>query len=225
MPPRNYLKGGKEKASPSPIRSSTAQDRSLYPDDKMAPGSHQTILTAPSSAMPVASLNHAAGLRDFCSGLSTQNYQASKSLRDSNWAEELSDNLDNTHHNPTSPNQPSPIETPKLSRWRAKGWKEVLTNFSNLLSNVKWDLTFWKPTNASKTMHTLGIEDKDDLKGVAAFWVSEIINYAAFSSLGTYNSRSGKLVCDDDDLRNIRGIFRPGEYLEGNGLMEPTTSS
>lgn len=161
----------------------------------MAPGSHQTILTAPSSAMPIASLNHAAGLRDFCSGLSTQNYQASKSLRDSNWAEELSDNLDNTHHNPTSPNQPSPIETPKVSRWRAKGWKEVLTNFSNLLSNVKWDLTFWKPINASKTMHTLGIEDKDDLKRVAAFWVSEIINYAALSSLRTYNSRSGKLVC------------------------------
>lgn len=158
----------------------------------------------PSTALPIASLNPAANLRDSLSRLSTPNDHTSRPLRSPNLAKKLSNDLGSVHHDwPASPDPPSPVETAKVSRWRAKGWKDVMVNSSNLLSSVDWDLTFWKLTNASDTMHTLGIKGKDDLKGMAAFWVFGIIKYVALA-LGTYNSWSVKVVCDDDNLRNIR---------------------
>lgn len=49
----------------------------------------------------------------------------------------------------------------------------------------------------------LGIEGKDDLKEVAAFWVFGSIKYTTLA-LGTYNSWFVKIVCDNNDLKNLR---------------------
>lgn len=176
----------------------------------MAPDSPRTIMTVPSSVMLVASLNPTADLRRFF----LWTLDSKSPLRDSNWAGEPSDNLDNAHHNcPTSPNQPSLVETVKVSRWRAKGWKKVLANISNLLSNVKWNLTFWKPTNASEAMIIWSNKGKENLRRVAAFWVFGVIKYTAFTSLETYNSWSIKVACDNDDMRIIR------ENLQTRGIL------
>lgn len=61
----------------------------------------------------------------------------------------------------TSPDWPISIETPEPAGWRGTGWKDVMSNSSSLLANVDWDRTFWKPTNANETMHTLGIKGED----------------------------------------------------------------
>ncbi len=213
MPPRSYRKGGKRKASPFPSGSSTVQKRSLSPDDKMSPGSLSKLLTIPSSLLAEASLNPVPDPKDSSLNLSSQDHRASQPSRDSTLASGPFDDLGDTYQDfPSSPNEPSPVETPITSRWRANGWKDVLATSSNLLSNVHWDLTFWKPTNASETMHTLGIEGKDDSKGVVAFWVFGDIEYAALSSLGTYGSWSINLACGDDDIQGLRRNLKTGEY-------------
>ncbi len=78
MPPRSYRKGLKRKASPSASRSSIAQERSLSPDDKMAPGSPPKILTIPSSTMAEASLNPVPDPKDSSPNLSSQDHLASQ---------------------------------------------------------------------------------------------------------------------------------------------------
>lgn len=52
-------------------------------------------------------------------------------------------------------------------------------------------------------MHILGIEGKNNSKGILAFWVFETIEYVIFT-LGTYNLWSVKIVYNDNGLQNIR---------------------
>ena len=80
-----------------------------------------------------------------------------------------------------SPDWPS-ISTPNLNKRTKGGWAAVIRDSSTLLTNVDWDQTFWTSTNASNTMHTLGVQEKDDAKDVAAFWVTNSIDYASVMS-------------------------------------------
>lgn len=109
-----------------------------------------------SSSTPMTLFNPAQDPRNTSSKPSTLDHQASKQSEDGDWAGEPFDDLDD-----------QAAGTPRVLRKRAKGWKEVLTDSSNLISNVNWDLTFWRATNASETMHILVIK-KDDSRGVAA---------------------------------------------------------
>ena len=109
----------------------------MSPDNKIAPGSSSKILTVLSSPMAEASLNSVPDSKDSSLNLSSQDHQASQPSRDSTLAERPSDNLGDTYQDfSSSPNELSPVEKPKASRWRAKGWKDVLATSSNLLSNV-----------------------------------------------------------------------------------------
>ena len=63
------------------------------------------------------------------------------------------------------------IGKPKLSRKKSRGWKDGLTDSFNLISNINWDFTFWKAINTSSIIHTLGITELDDSKGVTSFLI------------------------------------------------------
>lgn len=64
-------------------------------------------------------------------------------------------------------------------------------------------------------MHTLGINGRDGSKGVAAFWIYGVIEYAALNILGTYKSWLLKLGCDDDDMNIIK------DNLQSWGVLGP----
>lgn len=93
--------------------------------------------------------------------------------------------------------------------------RKVLTDSSNLITNVNWDLRFWKATNTSATMHSLGINGKDGSKEVAAFWIYEVVEFANLTALGTYKSWSLRLACDDDEINIIR------DNLQRRGILGP----
>ncbi len=87
---------------------------------------------------------------------------------------------------------------------RAKGWKDVLKNFYNLVSNISWNLTFWKTTNTSKIMHILGIQSRGGTKRILAYWILRVLEYVALTSLEIYRSWAIKLACKIDDLKIIK---------------------
>lgn len=87
-----------------------------------------------------------------------------------------------------SPDRPLPQDLSDFGRENKKSWAGIFQNSSHLLSNVDWTWTFWKSTNATNTMHTLGIKGADDAKRLAAFWIIGIIEYAHFELNPTYLS-------------------------------------
>ena len=106
-----------------------------------------------------------------------------------------------------SPDWSSPRDISNFGREDKKGWAAVIQNSSNLLSNVDWTRTFWKSTNATNTMHTLGIKGDDNAKGLAAFWVIGTIEYARLELNATYPSWNIKVICNEDILDNLRQIL------------------
>ncbi len=72
--------------------------------------------------MAEASLNPVPDPKDSSPNFSSQDHRASQLSRDSTRAEGPSDNLGDIYQDfPSSSNEPSPVETPKASRWKAKG--------------------------------------------------------------------------------------------------------
>lgn len=57
-------------------------------------------------------------------------------------------------------------------------------------------------------MHTLGIKGEDDAKGVATFWITEIIDNA-HPTVAKFPSWGVKIACSESDLHILlnRGIF------------------
>lgn len=62
-------------------------------------------------------------------------------------------------------------------------------------------------------MLILGIENKEDLKNMAAFWVFQIIEYTALA-LKIYNFQFVKVVYDNNNLRNFRNNFQAQRILK-----------
>lgn len=112
-----------------------------------------------------------------------------------------------TVQSPIRTPSPSPQTPPDLSSKSKKGWAGVIENSSNLLPNVDWARTFWKSTNATNTMHTLGIKGDDDAKGLAAFWVTGTIAYVRLEFSPKYQNWHIKVICNEDILERLREIL------------------
>lgn len=69
-------------------------------------------------------------------------------------------------------------------------------------------------------MHTLGVQGKDDAKGVAAFWVIDSIDYASLK-LVDYTTWNIKVVCNADVLRKLRDVLHSRRVV-GKDWVRPT---
>ncbi len=87
----------------------------------------------------------------------------------------------------SSPAPGLPPDQPNLNERNKGGWGAVIRDLPYKLPNINWDNTFWRATNNSRTMHTLGLKREDRAQEIAMFWVTGLIQYANLK-YGTYES-------------------------------------
>lgn len=135
MPPQNSCGQNRDKASHLLGCFFNTESSSLFPDNKITIDFlqfFQTTETVPSTALPITFLNIAANSKDFLSRLLTPNNHTSKPLKSLDLIKKLFNNFGIVYYDwSASSNLSSPDETPKISRWSTRNWKDIIANSSN----------------------------------------------------------------------------------------------
>ncbi len=108
-----------------------------------------------------------------------------------------------------------PLDQPNLNERNKGGSEVVIRDLPYKLPNINWDNTFWRATNNSGTMHTLGIRREDRAQEIAVFWVTGLNQYASLK-YGTYGSWNIKVDCDANVMTEIQGFLQTSGILGKN---------